>query len=85
MYGSFKAQTALNMSVITPQSSRDILDEAIANLRKYEAKFEKLRDLKEEKEKARDRDDRCDEMAAGYQLMRDTEINLIEMILDEEF
>ncbi|MCK9458782.1 MAG: hypothetical protein M0R80_04020 [Proteobacteria bacterium] len=85
MYGSLKAQSTLDMSVIIPECNKYILNEAIASLQKYEAKFEKLRGLKEEKERARNEDDRCDEMAAGYQLMRDVEINLIEMILNKEF
>lgn len=36
------------------------------------------------KKKCRDEDTRCDQMAQGYQLMRDTEIELLSMIFGEE-
>ena len=82
---SYGYRSVLEISVLIPFSSREILSNAIDDLRRYEEKFEKLRRIKQEKEIARDKDDRCDNMAAGYQLVRDAEIDLIDMILDEEF
>jgi hypothetical protein len=82
---SYEARKALDMSVITPQSSKEILNDALNELREYERKFDKLGKIKREKEVARELDEECNEMAHGYQLMRDTEIDLLEQILDEEF
>lgn len=80
---SYKARQVLGMSVITPESSRDLLNKALDALSDYEFRFMKIKRLKQEKERARDDEKNCDESKEIF-LIRETEINLLNLILKEE-
>ncbi len=84
-FESYEARKSLDMSVIIPNSAREDLNNALNSLREFERKFEKIRKTAEILKIERDKDERLDEMAAGYQLARDSSIELLDLILDEEF